>query len=165
MGELAIARNRRQAGTAMCGLPNGLEIRRDPTPFDKIRRNIRLIKDLRSSNCIGPALFLVGERDHDEHYEPGTAVYYEHLGDLKELWRPLKGCLIAWQLRGNQSEVHHMGVVTSTDPLLVTHRPGADMLVIEDEPFLDIELYGASAYKVAFYLPQNLDWDPRKREV
>jgi hypothetical protein len=165
MGKLAIAMSIRQTGTAMRGLSNGLDMRRDPTPLDEIRRKINLTKDLRISNCIGTALFLVGERDYDEHYEPGPEVYYEHLGDLKELWRPLKGCLIAWQLRGNHSEVHHMGIVTSTDPLLVTHRPGVDMLVIENEPFLDIELYGASAYKVAFYLPQNLDWDPRTKRV
>jgi len=77
-------------------------------------------KTTKPTNCIGTALFLVGELDKDSLVNPGRI---KKLNGLKRLVKPEKGCLIAWELR--KRVAMHLGVIVRVRPIRVTHREGS----------------------------------------
>ncbi|MDE1865838.1 MAG: hypothetical protein KGH94_04350 [Candidatus Micrarchaeota archaeon] len=136
-----------------------------PEPFRE-RINISSGR-LFGSNCIGTALYITGERKIDGTVDTFEA-HNKYLKSLTEIKNPVVGCLVVWWgetvLLGDKTpkiNVHHMGVVVSTDPLLVTNREGGDdearNLVNENESFESLcNQYRRS--KVSFYLPKALVW-------
>lgn len=85
------------------------------------------------SNCIGTALFLTGEIRSDRYVDT------DDVNSLKKLRRvdgPVLGGLIAWQHYKKRITItYHLGVVTSLDPLLITHRNGGAGAFEINEPF------------------------------
>jgi hypothetical protein len=130
---------------------------------------IRRIKDCRRTgvsyrNCIGSALYIVGASYYDE--DRAISTYQAHEDYLKHMIRlsePSLGCIVAWlQPMNNKSprplDTVHMGVITSVDPLLVTHRLYVDGPFIENVPFSKADKSEEWAehqrpVKVAFYFP------------
>ena len=114
------------------------------------------------SNCIGTALYIVGEYEKDEAGD--IFKIHPRLTKLPRVSRPVIGCLASWE-RGPvpQIVVAHLGVVTSLHPLLVTERQGSDGEFLEDTPFPRIHRdYNTPSYgrhKVFFYLPSSLGKD------
>jgi hypothetical protein len=106
-------------------------------PLDFTRR-IDLCKDTFRSNCIGTAMYIVGEQQNDTTLSTKTS-YGLYLRTLKSIQDPVVGCVAAWVWRAewwlnpsrtriieNNIEIFHMGVVTSSDPLLITHRKSSN---------------------------------------
>ena len=82
------------------------------------KHNIRKFGNNVGKNCIGTALYLVGELPEEKF------VYGEQtdsiLKNLKEDNVPNLGNLVAWQ-DGN-GETYHLAVVVKTNPTLLAHR-------------------------------------------
>ena len=51
---------------------------------------------------------------------------------------PKVGSLIAWHAQGD-GKIMHLAVVTSTDPLLLTHRDGSLGRFVENQPFDEVD--------------------------
>lgn len=123
--------------------------------FKEINRRAALCKGTRRSNCIGTALYLVGEKEKDEFESIWNVPELTHLKISKT---PILGCLIAWQ---TYSRTRHLGVVTSITPLLITHREGNSDLFFENEYFEVADRpYGCCWYEISpeikYYLPRGL---------
>ncbi|MFH1290539.1 MAG: hypothetical protein ABIH92_03965 [Nanoarchaeota archaeon] len=104
----------------------------------------RTLWDEEESNCAGTALYLVGQRERDRPCHPWNVHPYV-LAELRRLAEPELNCLVAWEKdepvpNGKPLvKVFHMGVITSTDPLLITHRIGNSKSVHQDEPFDEVD--------------------------
>jgi len=79
------------------------------------------------SNCIGTALYLVGEQPTDSYIfnydNKGEVDIRDHnvfVRSLVESLEPIPGSLVAWVR--NVREVYHLGVVVNRYPVLVAHR-------------------------------------------
>lgn len=132
------------------------------TLAERIDRRIESCIGTSWSNCAGTALFIVFEQRRDYAVWPARA-YDEWLKGLARLDGPARNCLIAWQEgRGERVYIHHLGVVTSVDPLLVTSRHGIDGRFFADMPFLEVNAkYGYEFTNVAYYLPRKLRQNAR----
>ncbi len=122
----------------------------------QVRDRIKLCKLARRSNCIGTALYVVGEQGEDEFLYRGA--YDSYLKKLEVLHSPVKGCLVAWQdPMSDIKAVYHMGIVITTDPILVTHRVGTEGVVIEKQPLSEISILGCTYdCSIFYYLPSAL---------
>jgi hypothetical protein len=101
-------------------------------------------------------LYIVGLRARD-----AMSHALEH-GELREIEKPVPGCIITWGFKRNGHDfICHMGVVTSTDPILVTHRDGALGPLVENEPLELVPLrFGQKCYDI----PENIaPFDLEKR--
>jgi hypothetical protein len=129
------------------------------------RVRIASCRDSNRSNCIGTALYISGEEDSDDFF----GIHWVHEARLKNLLRPeapVLGCLVGWQGKvfpnsptsiHNPILVNHLGLVTSLEPLLVTHRNGHRGTFIEGQPFCEIDcIYGNSRASATFYIPRAL---------
>ncbi|MCL5419979.1 MAG: hypothetical protein M1354_03850 [Candidatus Marsarchaeota archaeon] len=162
--------------------------------LDDMAARIEECRGSRRSNCIGTALYIVGEIEEDRHIEPHLA--QEYLMGMETVERPELGCLVAWQeevrpivrydasvLRfyGSDAEKYeeivrdnsftltlHLGVMTYTDPLLVTSRWGFKGKFFIDQPLSEasmraVELIGIGNSWVAYYAPKSMTQEPIKR--
>ena len=141
----------------------GKEARSDDTALlDKeVRARITSCRGTQGEcNCIGTALFIVGEKAKDSTGSP-KYIYVSSLKDLKIITTPVIGCLVAWQYQEdyNLYFVIHMGVVTSVTPLRITSRHGLNGEFIEDEEFRIVNgIYNYySRTGVVYYLPRALE--------
>ena len=100
------------------------------------------------TNCIGTALFLVGEID-EERVVWDTEEIIRYLSRLKVLEKPEKGCIVSWEDKFSRCiNPAHVGIVTNIDPLLVTSRAGiyregvGNRPIIQDYPveFIDEDI-------------------------
>ena len=114
------------------------------------------------SNCIGTALYIVGEEEKDK---PGDIFkIHSRLSKLARVSHPVIGCLASWE-RGSFPRiiVAHLGVVTSLHPLLIAERHESEGEFGENRLFSDIHReYSSPSYdrhKVFFYLPNSLRKD------
>jgi hypothetical protein len=128
--------------------------------IELIRQRITSCKDSLSANCAGTALYIVGEISKERFLERVDLDYY--LSRLKPMAKPIEGCLVTWEFTDWQSppfkrKVSHIGVITSTAPLLVTNRNGKGGKFIENQPFREANRYYGSDYFNVFYLPRILD--------
>lgn len=87
-----------------------------------------------TTNCLGTALYLAGKAPVDGWLRAPAA--YDLVAAFPKLDAPIVGCLVVFAVLGRY--VFHMGVVTSVDPLLVTHRPGRDGPIVENAPFAEL---------------------------
>ncbi len=69
------------------------------------------------SNCIGTALYLVGELDHDRYIWKGRN---HRLFRMTPLLEPIPGAIASWNNYKTLSK--HMAVVTSVNPLRLVQR-------------------------------------------
>ena len=129
------------------------------TYFKELESRMALCSGTRRSNCIGTALYLTCEEKEDV---PISGLWaHDYISYLKQTDKPVKGCLISWELQLKDATlISHMGVVTSTEPLLITHRAGPGSEVVENMSFSEMSWYSVDgSYKPVFYLPKMLD-DP-----
>ncbi len=106
-----------------------------------------------TSNCIGTALYIVGEQDFDD---PERIIKSNKFENLNQISYPLKGCIVAWK-EGNQSPLH-AGVITEDNP---KHRfiareynngPYFKNLDLEEEN----KSWEEEGTKMVFYIPSKL---------
>lgn len=107
-----------------------------------------------TSNCIGTALYLVGEKEIDEYIWDEQ---YEILNGISEKKEPEIGFLVGWC--SIEGEIYHLGVITKVNPLLITHRDGKDGPLKINEPFRRINAYynKYSRSKIRFFCPRKLE--------
>lgn len=83
-------------------------------------------------NCVGTALYLVGEEDLDNYIHPRDVI----MSALSKIEEPHIGALAVWTYKPwiiFREEVMHMGVVTGINPTQVTHRPRYGKALIENQ--------------------------------
>lgn len=74
-------------------------------------------------NCMGTALYLVRLIEEDLFVDSETALIM--LKKLDRIDHPIPGCLIVFKHpTWKQGYIHHMGVIVTTEPLIMTHRFG-----------------------------------------
>lgn len=80
----------------------------------------------RGSNCIGSALYLVGEIEHESYYsrEKGKI----KLSRMKNSLRPELGYIALWQSGG---ELFHAGVIFEENPFKIVHREESNGLLVQ----------------------------------
>ena len=105
----------------------------------------------KDSNCLGTALFLAGLCPREYELDPET-FFSEDLLELDRIKKPELYAMVTWQ-QGRRAGsgtcpvygfreswddcvwTCHAAIITSLDPLLVTHRPGNHMRLKEDVHF------------------------------
>jgi len=119
-------------------------------------------------NCAGTAFYISGVCQSQRTIDHPIVV--SALKSLKALAIPVQGCLIVWKQASEFSEkygldrfVLHVGVVTSTNPLLVTHRLNDGGNFYLNQPIEEInQIYQKMQTKscpvlISFYLPTALE--------
>jgi hypothetical protein len=84
------------------------------------------------ANCIGTALYIIGELGEDKYITPYSGVKELYLKNLEPIQTPSEYCLIVWACTDC---IEHMGVVTGINPILVTNREHADGEFIVNQGF------------------------------
>lgn len=118
---------------------------------DILRRRIEEVRQVRRANCVGTALYLVQERDKDEHIEPYHFNVRESGLILSE--KPEFGAVVIWFYLP-EGDIFHMGVITGLNPIQVTHRNGYGGVVVGNQSIERMEWDYAT--KPKFYLPKRL---------
>ncbi len=122
-----------------------------------INRRAELCRGTERSNCLVTAWYLTGEQKKDYYIDPFVEMT---LNSLKVAKDPSLGCLIAWLTKRSECVyITHIGVVTSLNPLLVTHREGAEGYFIENQTFDAVKESYADFNRhgwIAYYLPNAL---------
>jgi hypothetical protein len=90
--------DRLKAGDALTNTEPQSLLRTNEGPLAIIKQRIESCRDTRRSNCIGTALFLTAERDHDL-YGCTTHAYKLYLANLRKIATPIEGCFAAWHRR------------------------------------------------------------------
>jgi len=139
-----------------------ISLRRESQPFvhaaylGMINRRAELCRDTERSNCFGTARYLTGGQKKDLYIDP----FVESDFDLTMAKGPILGGMVAWlKQTGKSIQITHIGVVTAVNPILVTHRAGADSYFVENEPF---DIVNADYAKlnshgwITYYLPRAL---------
>jgi hypothetical protein len=108
---------------------------------------------LHPSNCIGTALYLIGEIEEDNPIDPWLA-YPSFLCRLQELKYPCKECIVAWH---EFESVAHCAVVTDLKPLLVAQRRTFAGHLDVDIPLecVHAEYIGSRASHYRYYFPRK----------
>jgi len=143
-----------------------ISIRNNVQTGKEMNSRIESCRSTRRSNCHGTAFYIIGEQGNDEYVGKKS----DSLFNMKMLAAPIEGCLVAFvPLRSLVDRVKnfpkHSGVVTSLDPLLVTHRISEDGEFVENQPFEDVRSmrYFGHGHQYLldtislFYLPRNLE--------
>lgn len=131
----------------------------------------RSLSNRGKSNCVGTALYLIGEQPSDAYVynnesrgkfplEGDHTSYFETLEETDE---PVLGGLVVWKAGKNSfpaNKVYHAGVIVNTDPILVAHRDGFSgpfhrnmPLEIVNEKYKDF--FGEKG-NITFLLPSKL---------
>lgn len=123
--------------------------------LDGLRRRTELCRGTHRSNCLGTALFIVGEVDRDEFIHSCMMPHF--LGKMKEIDAPFAGCLVSFEKGADDfREVTHLGVAVSANPPLLANRRGCNGTLIESEPIgATTRAYPGTAQ--FFYVPEGLD--------
>ena len=81
----------------------------------------------------------------------------DFLRNMKKVSTPILGCLVAWQSEYGIGMIHivHMGVITSTNPLLVANRESYGGDFFKDQAFREAGR-GCEQFKPVFYIPKVL---------
>jgi hypothetical protein len=121
---------------------------------------------LRESNCSGTALYITGERPREGYV--GSLIARAYLSRMVRIDAPIVGCLAAWQGNrewegpflaiSNELRIAHLGVITSVDPVLITHRKSLGGKFVVDEPFREVKVHTTlKVFDQVFYLPTGLN--------
>ena len=112
---------------------------------------VRILR--RDVNCAGTTLYLIGAAENDKYVESKT-LHLNYLSKLTITTQPAIGCIVAWTGKYQHSgslfvpvdyiNTRHIGVITTLDPIKVTHRDGIKGRFIVNQRIEDIEKFGAS---------------------
>jgi hypothetical protein len=92
--------------------------------FKEMEKRLAKCENGTDSNCVGTALYIIGQIKEDK-YKDTTTVYETYLSYLNVLDKPSKGTIIAWHMSvDGKIETKHMGIVVSTEPVIVASRLG-----------------------------------------
>ncbi len=135
------------------------EIRENNKGFHEfIMKKIEDLEKKGVSNCIGTALYLVGEIPNDVCLDEGE--YERILDEMTNIDFPLQGSLIGW-LDKKDKDLYYMGVVTSEVPFLITNRRGINGKVVFNEPFKkvdkDYSIYSKKR-EIKYFVPKKLEF-------
>jgi hypothetical protein len=109
------------------------------------------------TDCYGTALYIAGKTDKDEMF--GFIEVKRYLKKLKTLIKPKVPCIVAYVgptppelqfVRTSNNFVHHLGIVTSVDPLLIAQRNGKKFQENQQIPFEEIAKRGYRVLYKAF---------------
>ncbi len=116
------------------------------------QRRKKAVKTKGKRNCIGTALYLVGEVDKDGFvYDGPKHGFFDYLPEADS---PRRGYLVAWETLG---EVYHAAVVVRQNPLLLASRNGDGGSFKPRQSFKKVNArYGLGSYNVKFYIPSKL---------
>ncbi len=149
--------------TTQSGSANAVQLRQIAAEkfADELKLRVVLSRGSMQSNCMGTAMFLIGEQKEDRYLDI-CCRQREMLDRMIQLPKPTRASIAVWYKNAPEFMIEHMGVIVSVDPILVTHRTGCDDEFIENEPFLDIDpRYRAGRegrdVKLAFYLPRSCE--------
>jgi len=120
---------------------------------DMIYERLVSLKE-RVSNCIGTALYLVGELEEDRYIWMGRGT---RLFKMMPYSKPIVGAIVSWN--HYTKGPYHMAVVTSLNPLKVTQRDGERGPVETDVPLTRVDwfyLLGKGESRT-FHLPRKLE--------
>lgn len=116
-----------------------------------------------ASNCIGTALFLVGEQPTDDFIYgrgldgnfPLGMDHTDYIESMEEIPEPKTGCLVAWENIGKN--IIHLGVIVNQNPILVAHRDGANGPFYKSMPLDKVnETYDAGNVRIRYFIPPKL---------
>ncbi len=108
---------------------------------------------LRDSNCVGTALYLVGERDFDKYISRKDSK--EIVSKMKKAREPDTGYLVLWENNGN---IYHAGVVLrDKPPFHILHRTEVNSY-LSDNPLEEFSefIYSKMGIKPAYRIPNKL---------
>ena len=127
--------------------------------MEEFERRLRIARwrdqELYPSNCIGTALYLVGEIEEDIDIGVHTA-YNNYFRHLNVSLNPQIGSLIAWQHQ-EPRKIVHCAVITRLEPLEVAHREGCKGTVETNQPIESVKrTYRHFKGSLVYYLPRRL---------
>jgi len=105
------------------------------------------------SNCIGTALYLVGEKEKDEYLWKGRQKILRKLIPANS---PELGYLVSWEHKG---KTFHLGVVVNKTPLKIAERDGAKGKFNPSKSFTQITegyFFWEEGDEVKYYIPSKL---------
>jgi hypothetical protein len=124
--------------------------------LSELAKRIELAKlESEGRNCVGTAIYLIGEQSEDEFIERRSV----RMSRLKQIEEPQIGALAIWSYKPwiiFEEEVLHMGVVTRLNPPYspkVTHRPDTDRPLIENQSCEEIS--EGYPHPAKFYVPKK----------
>ena len=130
------------------------------TFYSRINNNRRAVMGRDGvSNCIGTALFLVGEQLTDD-FVYGTIFYLnmdhtDYIESMEEVSEPKTGCLVAWENIGRN--IIHLGVIVNENPVLVAHRDGSKGQFHKNMPLERVnEIYDCGNERIRYFIPPKL---------
>lgn len=109
--------------------------------------------NLRDSNCVGTALYLVGERDIDVYLSRKNAK--EIVSKMKRAKEPNTGYLVLWE---NGGKIYHSGVVLrDKPPFHILHRIKVNSY-LSDDPLKEFSefIYSKMGIKPSYRIPTKL---------
>jgi hypothetical protein len=120
--------------------------------YNLVENRIKTIKQ-GVSNCIGTALYIVGEEEYDEGKNIGREEYFSNLNFSKI---PRKGCLVVWAEKDKGP--FHAGVITDDSPeLKISAREENNGLFFKDLSFeKENNSWSGKDVKTIFYIPSKL---------
>ena len=129
--------------------------------YNSLNKNILEIKSTDSyigshkTNCIGTALYLVGEKFKDEHVEDETEIIFNK---FVESANPEIGYLVGWINKRNK--IYHAAVIVKTNPLLVANRDGIGVPFYSHEKFNEINSMHTESHEnfkeIKYFIPSKL---------
>ena len=108
------------------------------------------------SNCLGSALYFVGEIEDERPIGTKTKPSsFDLFSGLVESLNAQKGVIVVWK-KGDHYQ--HAGVVTSTNPFLITHREGHQSGLCVNVPFKEVDKrYRVGNIRTTFLVPKKLE--------
>jgi len=106
----------------------------------------------KNSNCVGTALYLVGESDTDKYLDRYTS--RDVLLNFRKSFCPQKGYFVCWM---DGTNPFHVGVVLETNPLTILHRDGCDGYLKSDS-FDELNLrFKNIPVEIVYKIPNNFE--------
>jgi hypothetical protein len=152
----------------------GITLRQVPKSIEglgkEMLKRIALCRNTFRANCIGTARYLLGQEE-DDVFVPAETGFPTYLAGLKRLNEPKLGCIVVWTWKPSSwlgepleieaktgkypiVEVYHMGIVTSLEPLGITHREKTRGRFIENQPIAELQKeYDSMHFVQLFYAP------------
>lgn len=121
--------------------------------YSLMNSNSRRIKNGKS-NCIGTALYLVGETDQDEYLWKGCQSFFNKMAKSNQ---PELGYLVVWT--NLEDTIYHAAVITGKAPLTIAMRNGVDGPFYPNTSFeyADNEYKSYLSFKeVKYFVPSKL---------
>lgn len=119
--------------------------------YDFIRDRISKLRR-RNSNCIGTALYLIGETDSDKYLSRGESK--KLISNMERAKKPELGHLVLWTSDGIP---FHAGVILMDNPFYIVHRNEKNGLLTKEklDTFTDY-IFKNTRLKPTYRIPNKL---------